>query len=335
MVVLVTGVTGFLGGVTAKYLIDEKGYQPNEIRFLARNKSKSKEFLDLGLEMFFGDLAQPETLKGIMKDVTDVYHNAAIVINEAVPEDMMYRINHTGTMTLAKEFLKSESTTKFNFASTFGAYGFKFPKYPVPESFTLQPKNAYQKSKVKAEQDLLIKQNEQDLDVTIYRYPLILGPRDTLTSFRLCQGLLNEKVVYMGKGENQFSMIDARDGARAMNAGTKNSKSKGQIYNIKSFDITQNDYFGFYADALGITKTLRRYPKWLLMSLAWFTEMTTPKDKEVLITRTRVNRYSEVRLTDDSKIRKELGFQPKYSDAKQVINESVNWLQKQKLIRNN
>ena len=43
MVVLVTGVTGFLGGVVAKYLIEVEDYDPNEIRFLARNKVKAKE----------------------------------------------------------------------------------------------------------------------------------------------------------------------------------------------------------------------------------------------------------------------------------------------------
>ena len=332
MVVLITGVTGFLGGVVTKHLIEEEGYKPDELRFLARNNEKAKEFSELGLELFYGDLAKPDTLKGIMKDVTDVYHNAAIVINEAATEEIMYKINHLGTMALVEEFLKSNTAHKFNFASTFGAYGFKFPKHPVSEDFPLQPANFYQKSKVMVEKDLTKKHNEQGLNFTAYRYPLIVGPRDTLTSYRLCKGLLNGKIAYIGHGRNTFSMIDARDGARAMVACSENGNSSGEIYNIKSFDISQNDYFNHYSDALGIARPKKRYPKWFLLSLAWFSEMTTPKDKEVLITRTRVNRYSEVRLTDISKIQKEVNFQPKHTDSKKVITESVNWLLDNKML---
>ncbi len=326
LVILVTGVTGFLGGVIAKHLIDEENIAPKNIRFLARNKEKCKEFLNLGLELHYGDLAIPDSLEGIMKDVTTIYHNAAVVINESVSYDVMMKINYRGTVKLVEEFLKSESTSKFNFASTFGVYGFKFPKYFVNEDFPLSPANAYQESKVEAEQFLIKKNTELGLNATIYRYPLILGPRDTLTSLRLCQGLKARKIVYIGKAMNEFSMIDARDGARAMVTGTNNPKSKGQIYNIKSFDISQQNYFDYFADALGVSRPKKRYPKWLLMTIAWFSEIATPRGKEVLITRTRVDRYSEVRLSDDSKIRKELGFKPKYTNPKKVIAESVKWL---------
>jgi nucleoside-diphosphate-sugar epimerase len=170
------------------------------------------------------------------------------------------------------------------------------------------------------------KYQENNLNYTAIRNSLIVGPRDVLTSLRVCQGLMNKKIPYIGKGKNTFTMVDARDSSRAMIESAKNPKSKGQAYNIKSFDINQRDYFDFYSDACKTSRPDKKYPYWLAYFFAWFKEKTTPKDQEVLITRTRVDRYCNTRLLDDSKIRKELNFVPIHNDSKKVIQESVDWL---------
>ncbi|MCK5184321.1 MAG: hypothetical protein KAQ95_08445, partial [Candidatus Heimdallarchaeota archaeon] len=44
------------------------------------------------------------------------------------------------------------------------------------------------------------------------------------------------------------------------------------------------------------------------------------------LTRYRVMRYGNTRILDISKIKKDLAWEPKYTDGKKVIQESVNWL---------
>jgi nucleoside-diphosphate-sugar epimerase len=326
MVILVTGATGFLGGVLVRYLIEEEGIKAKDIRFLVRDFEDYQDLVKLGVKPFIGDLGDPNSLKGIMKDVSTAYHNAAIVINEAVTPDVMMKVNHTGTVTLVEEFLNSNASEKFVFASSYGVYGFKFPKYPITEDYKKNPANAYQLSKLKSEEYLQTKFHENDLNYTAIRNSLIVGPRDVLTSLRVCQGLMNQKIPYIGNGKNSFTMVDARDSSRAMIESARNLNSKGKAYNVKSFDINQRDYFNFYSDACKTPRPEKKYPYWLAYLFAWFKEKTTPKDQEVLITRTRVDRYCNTRLFDDSKIRKELNFKPLHTDSQRVIQESVDWL---------
>ncbi|NHJ48121.1 MAG: NAD(P)-dependent oxidoreductase [Asgard group archaeon] len=326
MTILVTGATGFLGGVLVRQLIENENILPKDIRFLVRDFEDYKDLVDLGVIPFIGDLGDPESLKGITEDITTVYHNAAIVINESVTTDVMMKINYQGTIALVEDFMKSKTTEKFVFASSFGVYGMKFPKYPIKEDYQKNPANAYQLSKWKCEEYLQEKFLENGLDYTAIRNSLIVGPRDNLTSYRVCLGLIDKKIPYLGKGKNEFSMVDARDSSQAMIKATKESISKGKAYNIKSFDINQRDYFNYYSEACKIPYPEKKYPYWLAYLFAWFKEKTTPKDQEVLITRTRIDRYCNYRMFNTERIAQELKFDPIHTDSKKVITESVDWL---------
>jgi nucleoside-diphosphate-sugar epimerase len=280
----------------------------------------------LNLEPFIGDLLYPETLKGIMKDVTTVYHLAAIVVNESVSRDIMMKVNFEGTKALIAEFLKENTTEKFVFASSLGVHGFDFPNYPITEEYPLNPQNNYQESKLLAENYLINCTVDNGIDATAIRNSLIVGPYDTLTSYRVANGLLNEQIVYLGKGQNKFSMVDGRDCSNGMIMTTKNKKAKGKSYHIKSFDITQRDYFNHYAESCGGCYPKRTVPKWLANIFAWVKEKTTPDGQEVLVTRTRIHRYTSDRMLDTTKIETEIGFKPDYPDPKISINDAVQWL---------
>ncbi|MFW9924947.1 MAG: NAD-dependent epimerase/dehydratase family protein, partial [Candidatus Thorarchaeota archaeon] len=115
MTVLVTGATGFLGGVHLRKLMNEEGYSGKDIRILAMEHENIDEYKSMGVEPFIGNLQFPETLQRIMKDITTVYHIAAIVVNEAVNREVMMKVNFEGTKELANQFLKEESTEKFVF----------------------------------------------------------------------------------------------------------------------------------------------------------------------------------------------------------------------------
>ncbi|MBD3189997.1 MAG: NAD-dependent epimerase/dehydratase family protein [Candidatus Heimdallarchaeota archaeon] len=326
MVILITGASGFLGSLHTKILLENNDYDKKDIRCLVRKTSTVDFLKSLEVNLVYGDLTNPDSLTDVMEDVTEVHHLAAMIINEAVSQEMMMKVNLGGTRILLEEFLKSTTTEKFVFASTIGVYGFDFPKTPVPESYPLEPANAYQKSKLLAEKLLWEYCSTNGLNASAIRNPLILGPRDTVTSLRVCQGLLEEKIPLLGKGNNTFSVVDARDSSRAMMLAAQNPKAKGQAYNIKSFDISQKDYFNFYADACGATRPTKSYPYWLIYLFAWFKEKTTPPEEEVLVTRTRIKRYGSYRMIDITKISEELNFQPRHGEPQKAIEDSVDWL---------
>ncbi|MHA1354367.1 MAG: NAD-dependent epimerase/dehydratase family protein [Candidatus Heimdallarchaeota archaeon] len=326
MVILVTGATGFLGRVHINELISKVGINGNEIRILTRPNRNVEDLKQIGIESFTGDLSKPESLKGIMKDVTTAYHIAAIVVNESVSRETMLQVNYQGTEALVNEFLREKSTEKFVLASSLGVYGFDFPNYPVNEEHTINPQNNYHESKLLAEKSVLNRSSENSFDATAIRNCLIAGPFDTVTSLRLANGLLNGEISYLGRGKNRFSIVDGRDSSKAMIMSTKNKAAKGKAYNIKSFDISQRDYFNLYAKYCGDSYPKRTIPVWIANLFAWFKENTTPEGQEVLVTRTRIHRYTSDRLLDTTKIETELGFTPDHSDPKIVIKESIQWL---------
>ncbi|MHA1629762.1 MAG: hypothetical protein ACTSXO_00765 [Candidatus Heimdallarchaeota archaeon] len=147
-----------------------------------------------------------------------------------------------------------------------------------------------------------------------------------LPSLRVARALLTGDVSYLGKGSNAFSMVDVRDNSDAMLLVANHPRAKGEVYNIKSYDLTQREYFTFYADACGGCYPKRSVPVWLAYLFAWFKELTTPKGKEVLVSRNRIRRFTNTRLLDTTKIETELGFTPEHTDAKTVISEAVRWL---------
>ena len=50
MVILVTGATGFLGGVLARHLINDEGIKAKDIRFLVRDFEDYQDLVNLGLQ---------------------------------------------------------------------------------------------------------------------------------------------------------------------------------------------------------------------------------------------------------------------------------------------
>lgn len=332
MVVLVTGATGFLGGVLIKKLLEVEKISGKDIRVLALQDECCVDLEEKGVEIVRGDLLHSNSLKGIMKDVTTVYHNAAIVITESVSREVMMKVNYHATIDLAKKLLKEESAKKFVFASSFGVYGMKYPKHPISEEYRKNPQNNYQESKFLAEIQLQKLHEENSLDFTAIRNPLIIGPGDKNITLRLVNGLIQNKVPYLGKGQNKSSYVDARDSAQAMILSTKKSVSKGKSYNIKSFDISQKNFFDYHAKACGDCYPTKKFPVWIAYLFAWYKEKTTPKGQESLINRTRVKRFAYPRMLDTKKIQSELGFQPQHSDSEKVIHEAIQWLRENNLL---
>ena len=72
MKTLVTGASGFIG----KHLVRTLVEQGRDVRCLVRETSDTQYLDDLGVELFYGDLLDRNSLKDIAKNVNIVYHLA-------------------------------------------------------------------------------------------------------------------------------------------------------------------------------------------------------------------------------------------------------------------
>ncbi len=62
---LVTGASGFIGG----HLVEKLVRDGHEVRALVRRTSNVSLLRNLGVELVYGDITVPETLRPVVKDV--------------------------------------------------------------------------------------------------------------------------------------------------------------------------------------------------------------------------------------------------------------------------
>ncbi len=336
MAILITGGTGFVGGTLVKELVEnnkEWGIDKKEIFVLIRENSNIDELNKLGVELVIGDLTDHESLQNAVKGKSLIFHLGAVVLDQA-SQEILQKVNVEGTDALLRAFVKEDSAKKFVFISTWGVYGYKVKPKPLKEDQPFNPTNEYHKSKLDSEQIAWKYHKEYNLPVAIARLPMILGPSDTLTTPRVIQAFFDEEVKMVGKGKNLYSGVDVRDAARAILSMGFNDKANGNVYNIKSFDISQRDYWYVHKEAIKSDFKIPNYSRWFVMIYAWLKELQAKRKGigKPTLTRYRVMRYGNTRILDITKIQKDLNWKPIHTDSHKVIQEAVEWLNEHEYI---
>ncbi|MGC9779390.1 MAG: NAD(P)-dependent oxidoreductase [Candidatus Heimdallarchaeota archaeon] len=330
MAILITGGTGFVGGALVEELVknqQEWGIKKEEIFVLVRENSNIEHLKKLGVEFIRGDLTDHESLKIAVKGKSIVFHLGAIVLDQVSPE-MLEKVNVLGTEGLLEAFVKEKTAQKFVFVSTWGVYGYKVKATPMTENQPFNPTNEYHKSKLASEQITWKYHKEHKIPIAVARLSMILGSGDTLTTPRVVQAFFDEKIKMIGRGKNKFSGVHVVDAARAILAMGLHKEGDGNVYNVKSFDISQKDYWFEHKKAIKSNFKIPVFPRWFAMFYAWTKEVGTKIRGlgKPTLTRYRVMRYSNTRILDISKIKNDLKWEPKHTDGIQVIHESVKWL---------
>jgi len=112
--VLIAGATGYLG----QYIIKEFKKQGFWIRALARNADKLKGLSDYIDEEFIGEVTNPDSLRGVCKDIDIVFSSIGITKQK---DNLTYMdVDYQGNKNLLEEAEK-EGVSKFIYISVFNA----------------------------------------------------------------------------------------------------------------------------------------------------------------------------------------------------------------------
>lgn len=153
--ILVTGADGFIGSHLTEKLIDE-GYQVKA--FVYYNSFNSWGWLDTlpkeklyKIEIFSGDIRDPNGVRTAMKDVDIVFHLAALI---AIPfsyhsPDSYIDTNIKGTLNVIQA-AKDLGTERILVTSTSEVYG-TAQFVPITEEHLKQPQSPYSASKIGAD----------------------------------------------------------------------------------------------------------------------------------------------------------------------------------------
>ncbi len=233
MKVLVTGNTGYIGPVLAKYLrtsrpgIELAGYDNGYFAHCLTNAEYLPEF-DYDMQSW-GDLRafSPELLDGV-----DAVVHLAAISNDPMGkrfEKITADINYEASIAIAKE-ARSRGVKAFVFASSCSMYGFA-EGGPRTENDELNPLTAYARSKVAMEEGLGALAGS-DFKVTALRFATACGMSDrlrldlVLNDF-VAGAVASGKITVLSDGTPWRPLINVRDMSRAIDWALDRPTEKG------------------------------------------------------------------------------------------------------------
>ena len=318
MKILVTGGAGYIGSFMIKTLL-ERG---DEVTVLDNLKTGHKDSIDDRARFLLGDILDKNFLAKVLSDnkFEAVFHFAGLIsMEESVKNPYIYFENNTfGALNLIKEMVKN-GVNKFIFSSTAGVYGNPI-KIPIPEDHSTNPTNPYGESKLMTEKILSWYGKTFGLNFASLRY------------FNAAGGSLDAK---MGEDHvNETHIIP-----NAIKAAL--SSSEFVLYG-NDYDTSDGTCIRDYIHVIDLVDShilaLERLEK---EDGGFFVNVGTGKgysnrqvideikkisgvDFKVRMTDRRSG-DAEVLVADPTKIKKELGFNPKYSDLETIVKTAWNY----------
>ncbi len=317
---LVTGGTGFIGS----HLVDELLSQNYQVQVLRRPTSTMTYLEGKDVMVSVGDLSDATSLLSATKDVDVVFHVAALPRDWGTRKEF-FEVNLNGTKSLLDASVKNE-VPRFVFMSSAAVYGFPNTPQPITEDYPKNPTPKYGESKYRAELLLWEYGMKYNIIVTAIRSPVVTGPRDTLIAPFLINALQQQRLFYIGTGDQTISVSDGRDVARCLRLAGETATANGQAYNVKSFDCTPKILIETLARTLKVPAP-RKHRSYLgTYMLAGLIESVwgLRGKKNPPVTRQKVKVLGTTRIIDTGKAQKDLGYTPSCT-YETTINDTVAW----------
>lgn len=237
--VLVTGADGFIGGHLAESLL-EKGYEVkafayyNSFNTWGWLDSLPKEKLDQ-IEVFTGDIRDPNGVREAMKGVDEVFHLAALI---AIPfsyhsPDSYVDTNIKGTLNVLQA-ARELNTERILVTSTSEVYG-TAQYVPIDEKHPFQGQSPYSATKIGADRLAESFYRSFDLPVSIVRPFNTFGPRQSARAVIptiITQLLAGKEEIRLGSLTPTRDFNYVKDTAAGFIAIAESEKTIGQEINI-------------------------------------------------------------------------------------------------------
>jgi UDP-glucose 4-epimerase len=311
--ILVTGGTGAVGPRIVDALVAE-GYA---VRILALDAPKPGT-LPMGVEWRLGSITDPAVVREAVQGCEGVIHMAALlhIVNPSPALRAQYEaVNVNGTRTVL-EAAQTAGVQRVVFFSTIAVYGYGGCRTEVlSEESACWPDTVYGETKLAAEKLVLEARRPDGVSLgTILRMGAIYGSGIKGNYRKLALALAKHCFIPIGSGLNRRSLVYDRDAAAATVLALRIPQAAGQVYHV-----TDNCYhtiaeiIGAICEALGRRPPRVRIPLAAAQLAASGVDLVLRLVCRRPVVRAAVDKYVEEVLVSGDKIRRELGFVPKYS----------------------
>lgn len=315
--ILVTGADGFIGS----HLVEELLLQGHDVRaFVLYNSFNTWGWLDRlpdelrkNVEVFAGDIRDPNGVREAMKNCDIVLHLAALI---AIPysyhsPDTYVDTNVKGTLNVVQA-ARALGVSKVVHTSTSEVYGTaRF--VPITEEHPLQGQSPYSASKIGADQIAMSFYQSFSTPVAVIRPFNTYGPRQSARAViptiitQIAQGARSIKLGALSPTRD-FNFV--QDTVRGFIAVAESDQSVGEVINIGSnFEISIGETAHLIAELMGVQ-----------LQIETDEVRLRPEKSEV-----------ERLWADNSKAKNLLGWQPAYGGRegfKRGLSETIAWFSK-------
>jgi len=234
--VLVTGAGGFIGSHLAETLVRASAEVRAFVRYNSRGDHGWLEASELAdeIEVFRGDLTNPEAVTGAMEGREVVFHLGALI-----PIPYSYRhprefvaANVEGTLNVV-EAARRTQPARIVHTSTSEVYG-TAQRVPIDEEPPLHPQSPYAATKVGADQVALSFQRSFGTPVVVVRPFNTYGPRQSARAVipTIITQALSREVIELGATDPTRDFLFVEDTARGMIRSAEAHGVEGEVINL-------------------------------------------------------------------------------------------------------
>jgi nucleoside-diphosphate-sugar epimerase len=313
--ILVTGATGLVGSHLLINLLQEA----NEVKALYRNEKnieavknvfKNKDAIHLFEKIIWikGDITDIPSLNNAFKDVTHVYHCAALISFDPKDEEILRKTNIEGTANIVNCCIDFNVKKLCHVSSTAALGDPKETESIITEETEWNPEKLhgdYAISKYGAEMEAW-RGFQEGLEVVIVNPSVIFGYGFPNQGSSILINKVKNGLLFYTKGK--IGIIAVEDVVNCMTQ-LMNSSINGKKFCLVAENISLNDVLFIIAKGLKVKKP-KFYATKTLTSIAWrldwfFTKITFKKRS---FTRATAKSSHSIDLYDNASIKKELQY---------------------------
>jgi nucleoside-diphosphate-sugar epimerase len=311
MKLFVTGACGFIGS----HFVEQALAERHDVVGLCRGDRADQRptfghLRSLGAQILSGDLLDGASLRQALQGIDCVVHFAAAFREAGIDEDYFQRVNVAGTANLLRA-AHAHGVKRFVLCSTAGIYGQRVPGV-IDESKPLSPWNAYERSKVDAEDEVRRTARALGMEYVILRPTAVYGPRDERL-LKLFRSAVRGRFPLFGAGDGRRHMVYVSDLADAfLRACTRPNAANEEMIVAGPEAVPLREMLRTLAHLANRRSCGPRLPLRPMLHLAAITEDVCNRLKiNPPLYRRRMDFYTNDAAFDSSRARSVLGWEPK------------------------
>jgi UDP-glucose 4-epimerase len=318
MSILVTGGAGYIGSFMVKRLLDD-GYQVTVIDSLERG---NKEVVDHRANLQVGNLLDTSFVDKVLKQqhYDAVIHFAGyIAVGESMQHpDEYFRNNTFGSFVLLEQ-MRQHNINNVIFSSTAGVYG-NPQQVPIPESHPKNPESPYGESKLLVENGLGWYNQVFGINSIMLRYFNAAGAAldGSMGEEHTIESHIIPNIIKAVLSNTPFPLFGndypTEDGTCVRDYIHVLDLVEAHLLALKKLQTSSGSFIYNVGTGMGFSNK----------QVISMVEKVAGKNIELVIEKRRPG-DAAILVADNSKIKQELGFSPKYSDLELIVRSAWKW----------